>query len=115
VTADTGKPVQVFKKGGKNVWTRLHVTSFAQYQWRYLAPFFYIKGTRPGTIVHHVLNNNDILPFIEDNEGMPTPLGYGNATVWSIKIHESHHNGDQNEVSLRARPSRIYSILIHVT
>ena len=108
-------PVHVFDMRDREVWSRLVLDGFARLQWQFLAPFFNIRGTSLGKPVYHVLDDKEILPFIDDNEDDPASTRYGNAKVWSVRIHPAHHDGCQDVVSFASTYAGMQHHLIALT
>lgn len=64
---------------------------FCRDQWLVQAPVFEKSST--GEIPHHDLDNNVILPFIEDREAQESQTKSGGYShVWGVRIHSAHQN-----------------------
>lgn len=77
-------------------WRPFDRETFAQYQWEFQAPFFIVTPTngRRGRPRHYPLENDTILPFIEDyeGEGRGDMISAGSSEVWRVRIHRAHHS-----------------------
>ena len=69
-------------------WTRHEIREFCRIQWQVQAPVF--QKTESGIVPHYDLDDNVILPFIEDNEREMASGGYSH--VWKVRIHPAHQN-----------------------
>jgi hypothetical protein len=70
-------------------WERSNIDEFARDQWSMMAPIF--KHTEE--VSHLELDDNDVLPFTEDNEHSNQGVEYGGfGSVWEVKIHHAHHD-----------------------
>lgn len=67
-------------------WSRQDVRDFCRDQWLVLAPVF--QQHQDGPIPHFELEDNVILPFIEEDKCQISSGGYGR--VWKVKIHVAH-------------------------
>jgi hypothetical protein len=78
----SGLPVEFLR-----TWDRHDVEEFCRLQWLFLSPVFNLgEGIR-----HYDLEDNCVLPFIEDQERTNTKSG-GFSDVWNIRIHPAHQN-----------------------
>jgi hypothetical protein len=73
-------------------WSPVELRNFQNFQWLMLAPFF-SKG-KHGDIMHYVLQDKHVLPFIGTNEIHDTLAektgGFGKVSM--VQIHPEHHN-----------------------
>ena len=71
-------------------WSRANMANFATNQWWMLAPIF--KGSKPESkkVRHWELEDNCVLPFIEDQERSKEVNLGGQGRVWGIRIHPAH-------------------------
>jgi hypothetical protein len=73
-------------------WTLTRLRSFAYYQWKLLAPFFYQDDD--GDIKHYRLDDHHIFPFMTPygmtEEATEREGGFGR--VQMVNIHPDHHN-----------------------
>lgn len=84
-------------------WKIIELECFNNCQWELLAPYFHLSTKRDPKILHYNLENETIMPFIEDDE-IKHAGGYGD--VWKVKIHPAHHNHCEDSVSLASvRPN----------
>lgn len=74
-----GTSILVFR-----TWTKWKVQEFFRVQWTVLAPVF----SSPGQ--YYDLDDNCILPFIEDTEGQQDMKSGGYSHVWGVRIHPAH-------------------------
>jgi hypothetical protein len=67
-------------------WSKRQIATFSHEQWSVLAPIFKWEPN----IRHYELDDNCVLPFIEDQErtGKTGEGGYG--SVWGVRIHPAH-------------------------
>lgn len=72
---------------GEN-WKDSDFDHFIDYQKRMLSPFFELNGRE---VSFHELDDDTILPFIEDGTQY-RPLEGGGGSIWRVKIHPAHHN-----------------------
>jgi hypothetical protein len=71
-------------------WTQREVRILCRDQWLVLAPLF---RKTSGKIPHVDLDENTILPFIEDQElRQDSRKGGGYSHVWGVRIHSAHQN-----------------------
>ncbi|KZL72861.1 protein kinase-like (PK-like) protein [Colletotrichum tofieldiae] len=78
---------------GRN-WDRKQWRTFLDYQRKMRSPFFELRQRRKG-LPHYDLDQDTVLPFIEDHGTMETIHG-GFSMVRRIKIHEAHHDEDSS-------------------
>lgn len=91
-------------------WTPLKIENFMSMQWVVLSPIF--SGT-VGNITLYDFDARIIMPFVYDNL-VCLPYGKidGHNHVRKVKIHPSHHNFEQNQVTL---PSYLLvSLFLHI-
>ena len=88
-------------------WERPKIDEFAREQWSMMAPIF--KHTEK--VGHWVLDDNDVLPFIEDHEQSNQGPEYGGfGSVWEVKIHPAHHDlHTTTNTKVRQRSSNLLS------
>ena len=74
-----------------DLWTRIRIINFYNYQWYFLAPVFSPLGQ------HYELESDCVLPYIEDHEhddenasDLKTVGGYGQ--VYRVTIHPAHQS-----------------------
>ncbi|KAF4633525.1 hypothetical protein G7Y89_g4594 [Cudoniella acicularis] len=67
-------------------WGRMSIENFSRDQWWMLAPIF--KQSRK--VRHYELEDNCVLPYIEDREGSDGAEEGGYSTVWAVRIHPEH-------------------------
>ncbi|PMD33649.1 kinase-like protein, partial [Hyaloscypha variabilis F] len=72
-------------------WQWRDINDFCHAQWAFLAPVF------DELHKHYELDDNDILPFIEDNEKFLRQGGY--SEVWGVRIHQAHQLLRQSSAS----------------
>ncbi len=67
------------------------VRDVCAHQWQVQAPVFEKSSARGAPIPHFDLDDNTVLPFIEDHEGkvVQTKVG-GYSHVWGVRIHPAH-------------------------
>lgn len=70
-------------------WDQARVNDFGRDQWIMLAPVFVYNDK----IEHYELDDNCVLPWIEDDERTGAVEG-GYGSVWKIAIHPSHQRID---------------------
>jgi len=89
VEDDNLNPIPLFEK-----WKAHELESFANYQWQLTAPYFRLSTEDKPKVRHYNLEDNSILPFIEDDEVKRNSgrNGGGFGDVWRVKIHPAHHN-----------------------
>lgn len=80
-------PIELFRN-----WKNFELESFNAYQWQLTAPYFSLSLEKTRKPQHYVLQNETILPFIEEGEGNEHRAEGGYSDVWRIKIHPAHHN-----------------------
>jgi serine/threonine protein kinase len=72
-------------------WSQRAIGDFCRDQWLAQAPVF--QKLEDGSIPHYDLNDNVILPFIEDHELQSNQkVSSGYSHVWAVKIHPAHQN-----------------------
>ena len=71
-------------------WSQRDIRELCRDQWFVQAPVFEQKSTI-GQVPHHDLDDNTVLPFIEDYETQKTSQG-GYSHVWGVRIHSAHQN-----------------------
>lgn len=72
-------------------WCEIH--DFCRAQWAFLAPVF------DQVHDHYELDNNVILPFIEDEENFRRQGGY--SEVWGVRIHKAHQRLRDSSVAAK--------------
>lgn len=86
--------VDCFSRKG---WSIMDCENFANYQWRFLAPYLEMisdgKRRRPR---HYKFDDGQVLPFVEDSSkehvGEPSMFSGGYSDVWRVRIHSAHHS-----------------------
>ena len=72
-------------------WSQHTISAFCRDQWLVQAPVF--QRLEDGSIPHYDLNDNAILPFIEDHElQLNQKVSSGYSHVWGVRIHPAHQN-----------------------
>lgn len=90
------EPNKVLKSFQKR-WNQLNIRNFDEWQWTTL-PVDFIRPTEHGKVNHDQLQEQRILPFINDsrehkpNFSRRTELEGGFASVFRVGIHPQHHN-----------------------
>lgn len=82
--------IQLFAK-----WSTFELEYFSNAQRHFLAPYFRLSTKEKPKIKHYVLENQSILPFIENEEKREG----GFSDVWRVKIHPAHHNYCKDSVN----------------
>jgi hypothetical protein len=68
-------------------WSKRDIASFNRDQWSFIAPVFDKVGQ------HYELEDDCILPFIENHGGIASQtISGGYSDVWSVRIHPAHQN-----------------------
>ncbi|RYC59326.1 hypothetical protein CHU98_g6896 [Xylaria longipes] len=75
--------------------SRMNFMNFEDYQWAVLAPIF--GRPRPKDVRHYNLEDQTILPFIEEEE--VSEGGFGR--ISRVKIHPDHHNFDDSGFAIK--------------
>jgi hypothetical protein len=84
-------------------WPQRDISAFCRDQWLVQAPVF--QKLEDASIPHYDLNDNVILPFIEDYElQKDQTVSSGYSHVWGVRIHPAH----QNLYYLSSAPVSIY-------
>lgn len=101
------KPLECFQ-----TWSSFWVDLFEEYQWTLLSPFF-SRGNN-GTVRFYPLDDQTILPFIEDSSRDANPeddedFQGGHGSVSRVKIHPSHF--DFHDITVCADSPRIIARL----
>jgi hypothetical protein len=78
----SGLPVKALR-----FWESHAIEEFLRIQWMFLAPVFNFGEE----IKHYDLDDNCVLPFIEDEEKTNAKSG-GYSDVWGVRIHPAHQN-----------------------
>jgi serine/threonine protein kinase len=68
------------------MWDQARVNDFGRDQWCFLAPIFEYHDD----INHYELNDNCVLPWVEDEERSDRAIEGGFGSVWKIAIHPAH-------------------------
>lgn len=89
-------------------WNQLAIRNFEQWQWTTLSPFF-SKSEGRREITHYILEDQAILPFVEEHDsGRPaaSEVSGGFSSVFKVNIHPDHHNfsSDSKVLSPILRP-----------
>lgn len=71
-----------------NSWRQRDIKELCRDQWLVQAPVFVNNGTIP----HYELDDNTILPYIEDQEGLQDLMRGGYSHVWGVRVHPAHQN-----------------------
>ncbi|KUJ21647.1 kinase-like protein, partial [Mollisia scopiformis] len=81
-----GKPIKSMAN-----WSWNETTGFARDQWWMLAPVFKESLNDPRKVRHYNLDDNCVMPFIEDHERTDT-IASGFSTVWAVRVHPAHQS-----------------------
>ncbi|KAK7993700.1 6-hydroxy-D-nicotine oxidase [Apiospora arundinis] len=80
-------------------WGRIESESFLRYQWTMLSPFF--RESDYNDVQHYELQDNHILPWVDDTKEEYLEQQGGFGTVFPVRIHEEHHNFGDPEACRR--------------
>jgi hypothetical protein len=67
-------------------WDQARINDFGRDQWSMLAPIFEYRDE----IKHYELDDNCVLPWVEDEERSDRAIQGGYGSVWKIAIHPAH-------------------------
>jgi len=73
-------------------WGRADITNFGRDQWWMLAPIFKESQKPKKKVRHYELEDNCVLPFIEDQERTGQAAAGGYSSVWGVLIHPAHQH-----------------------